>query len=242
MTEEATRPPLADLTSALDDAHTLDQASWIAVEYAISHLESDFAGVTLHDTVRGHSEAVAVSGALVAELHAVRVRLGEGPGAVPSGAVVTVPDTHTDQRWPAWSAAVAGLGVRSVRVYGMPELGGRAATLDLYSRTAGTSAELERSLDRDLIGAGHIGLALRLIARIAHLEEGMRTREVIGQAQGIVMERHGLSASESMAFLRRASQQSQIKVRDLASELTALNASADGEQGVSRGRSSGGPR
>lgn len=241
MTQERLTSPLAELTTAIEGAHTLEQVSWVAVEFARTHLASDLAGLTLHDTLRGSSETMALSGAVVAELNAVRLQLGEGPGPLGSGGVVAVPDTRNDLTWPSWSAAAATLGVRSVRLYGLPEIDGRAATLELYSHVEDTTSGPDE-LARDLAGVEHIGLALRMVARIAHLEEGMRTREVIGQAQGIVMERHGLTAEESMAFLRRASQQSQVKVRDLAVELTASLHSADIDQEAPGRRSPRRPR
>ncbi len=54
-----------------------------------------------------------------------------------------------------------------------------------------------------------------------NLREALTTRALIGQAQGIVMERHALTSEQAMAYLRRVSQQSQVKVRDLAERIVS---------------------
>jgi AmiR/NasT family two-component response regulator len=55
--------------------------------------------------------------------------------------------------------------------------------------------------------------------REAALHRALSTRDVIGQAKGILMERQRLSAGEAFDVLRRASQRLNIKVADLASHL-----------------------
>ena len=47
----------------------------------------------------------------------------------------------------------------------------------------------------------------------------MRTREIIGEALGILMERERISANQAFDILRRASQHLNIKLRDIAQDL-----------------------
>lgn len=54
---------------------------------------------------------------------------------------------------------------------------------------------------------------------ITKLKEALITRTVIGQAQGILMERFAMSADDAFTFLARASQLRNQKVRDLAANL-----------------------
>jgi AmiR/NasT family two-component response regulator len=54
---------------------------------------------------------------------------------------------------------------------------------------------------------------------VTQLRRAIASRDVIGQAKGILMERRGLTADEAFDTLRRTSQELNIKLRDLASTL-----------------------
>ncbi len=68
--------------------------------------------------------------------------------------------------------------------------------------------------------------------QVMHLLKAVETRDIIGQAKGILMERFKISADEAFDRLRQMSQQSNRKVRDLAQELAETGewpvVSADG--------------
>ena len=61
--------------------------------------------------------------------------------------------------------------------------------------------------------------------RVANLTEALRTRELIGQAQGILMERERITADQAFDVLRRASQHMNIKLREVAETLVATGES-----------------
>jgi AmiR/NasT family two-component response regulator len=52
-----------------------------------------------------------------------------------------------------------------------------------------------------------------------NLEAALLTREIIGQAQGILMERERITADQAFVILRRASQHLNIKLHDVAQAL-----------------------
>lgn len=56
--------------------------------------------------------------------------------------------------------------------------------------------------------------------KLDHMSTGMATRDLIGQAKGILMERHKLTADQAFRLLTRASQTTNRKLRDIAEELT----------------------
>lgn len=64
--------------------------------------------------------------------------------------------------------------------------------------------------------ASHAAVALADARTIDQLEDAMKTRHAIGEAMGILMERHRLSEDEAFNVLRRISQQHNIKLRDVA--------------------------
>jgi AmiR/NasT family two-component response regulator len=63
-------------------------------------------------------------------------------------------------------------------------------------------------------------VALATAQEREHLAEAVLTRDLIGQAKGILMERHKLTADQAFAVLVRASQQANLKLRALAEQLT----------------------
>ncbi|MBV9411159.1 MAG: ANTAR domain-containing protein [Acidimicrobiia bacterium] len=62
-------------------------------------------------------------------------------------------------------------------------------------------------------------LVQRLMDKVEGLEEALRSRDVIGQAKGILMERLHMTADQAFEELRSMSQKQNLKVRDIASHL-----------------------
>jgi len=67
--------------------------------------------------------------------------------------------------------------------------------------------------------AAHAAIALESAQTEAHLRSGMVTRTVIGQAEGILMERLKLTVDQAFAVLSRLSEQSNVKLREVARTL-----------------------
>lgn len=110
-------------------------------------------------------------------------------------------------------------GMRAMAVVEMTRFGGRAITLDLCSRTPGA---FDRRGQNGLAALAEIiGHAVHELERRGNLEKALTTREMIGQAQGILMERYHLTSAQAMQYLRRMSQDSQEKIRRIADQLVA---------------------
>ncbi len=56
---------------------------------------------------------------------------------------------------------------------------------------------------------------------IAQLRSALASRDVIGQAKGVLMVVHACSADEAFAMLRELSQRTNVKLRDVAARLVA---------------------
>jgi AmiR/NasT family two-component response regulator len=72
-----------------------------------------------------------------------------------------------------------------------------------------------------LVFATHAAVALSAAQEIEQLRTAMDSHTVVGQATGILMERHRLSAEEAFAVLSRASQDSNTRLREVARRIVA---------------------
>lgn len=66
-----------------------------------------------------------------------------------------------------------------------------------------------------------------LQAEVAGLTEALESRDVIGQAKGILMASQGISVDEAFDILRRASQRLNVKLRDVAAQVIEGRATDD---------------
>ncbi len=145
-----------------------------------------------------------------------------GPGVVGQGGTVYSEDLAADPRWVSFGPAAVKAGVRSVLTLRLSDDDSRGAALSLYAGYPRAFGALDRA--KGVILAAMAGLAL--VAAEAHenemrdtIQAALTTREMIGQAQGILMEREHITADEAYDNLRRASQHLNTKVRDVAQAL-----------------------
>ena len=158
--------------------------------------------------------------------------LGQGPciDAYQHDAVVTEPDLADPEtpRWFAFSPPVLRAGVRAV--FGFPLRVGtvRLGALNLYARLPGAYGLIDRT--KAVIFAAHAGIALGTaealedaavslqgeVDLLQNLREALASREVIGQAEGILMERERITSDQAFGVLRQASQHLNIKLREIA--------------------------
>ena len=144
----------------------------------------------------------------------------EGPSltAIAENLVVRVGPARTDLRWPRFAAGVAELGVGSILAIPLSPRSVNAA-ITLYA-----TAEDAFSADDEFIGrafAAHAGVALAHAELEGNLRTALQSRECIGQAVGILMERHRITASQAFDLLVYASQRTHRKLRDLAKWVVA---------------------
>lgn len=135
-----------------------------------------------------------------------------------TGLPVIVTAADRASRFPAMRATAAALGVDLQLA--VPLLSGGRATggLSVYSTA---EAEVDMSmLDLAEALAAQAALLLDQDRLISDLRVGLTTRQLIGQACGILMSRFVLDDEQAFAALRQASQNRNVKVRDLAGEVT----------------------
>ncbi|HEY2579016.1 MAG TPA: ANTAR domain-containing protein [Streptosporangiaceae bacterium] len=161
------------------------------------------------------------------ELIDAQLRAGRGPvlDALADGQPVGCPDALTETRWPEYTTAALRLGVRcSMTLASRHEH--QAVTLSLFSarpRMLESSqldlAELLIVYGRTVVGnAADYGDAQRTALQ---LQAAAESRAVVDQARGMLMQALGCDADEAMRWLRRASQQRNVRVADIAARVLA---------------------
>jgi GAF domain-containing protein len=127
-------------------------------------------------------------------------------------------------RWRIFAELAERAGMHSVWSLPLKVRDRTTGALNLYSAAAegveGSSAETSRLLAREASVVLANASALMTAEQANHqLLEALMTRDVIGQAKGILMAREGLSADEAFDVMRRASQRTNRKLRDMAAEI-----------------------
>ena len=156
---------------------------------------------------------------------ALQYEVGSGPcvDAILDDTIYVTEDVACDQRWSLWGKRVSTeLGLRSVLAYRLSLLddSGAVAALNVYSDRLG--AFDDRAVGAGLVLATHGSLLVTAqLARdkAANLLKAMESNREIGVAMGILMHRHKLDREQAFAVLRVASQDSNRKLAEVASEV-----------------------
>jgi GAF domain-containing protein len=191
-----------------------------ALQFACQAVGCGHAGLLLLQDL-GALEIGAVTGPLVQKAADLQLSEGEGPGsAVVLGRwdSVLVPDTAVDDRWPKWSAGVSDLGLRNVLAVRLHANDITLGVLELFADKAFAFGQQDVEVAHIL--AQHVSVAVASAQHEASLWQAVDSRKLIGQAQGILMERFSIEAPQAFAMLRRYSQDHNIKLREVARLLT----------------------
>ena len=161
----------------------------------------------------------AASGPLSSRIDAVQEELGEGPCLATAFEehTVLVPDLATEPRWPRFSARAAALGAGSMLSFQLYVEGDNLGALNLFSRERGGFDE--QSVTVGELFAAHAAVAFSAAQRLSALSRALDSRTLVGQAQGILMERGRVTAEQAFAELQRASQSRNLKLAEVARRL-----------------------
>ena len=185
--------------------------------------EADQVSLTVRAS-RGH-RTLASSDALAAEADALQYALGEGPclEIADTGGWLRSGDVGSDARYPAWGPRASELGVGSLLAVAVTDREEPLGALNLYSHRTGAFADRD-VVDLALVYAVHATTALSSARRASTLQTAVSSRHVIGMAQGIAMERYGIDQHQSFELLRRLSSTTNVKLRDVASQIVETRA------------------
>ena len=195
-----------------------------AVDLSVVTIEAcEFAGAFL---LAGDSVSAQVgTDPIVDEVDALQLSIGQGPclDAVAQKLTFYADELGTDPRWPEFGREAEAKGLRSLLALPMAT-DGTLGALNLYARYPQAFGVVDRA--RGLLLASMVRFACSAARshedeerRAENLHAALITRELIGQAQGILIERERISADQAFHVLRQASQHLNVKLREVARDL-----------------------
>ena len=204
---------LPDLFAPASPTRTLQTV----VDLARRTFGCDGAGIILTAEDGGFGAATASGGdAARADLMQVEDHQGPAFGAIAGWQPVVSAELRFDSRWRFWGPKAADLGFRSVMSLALAD-GDSFGALTLYSRRPSYfSAE---SAGDEQIFAQQASFAIAVAVEREQLVRARDSRGVVGQAQGILMERYQTSSDQAFAVLRRYSSHVNQKLRLVAEQL-----------------------
>lgn len=209
---------VAEFASELVDTPSLEELLERALGLAVDIVPGcEEAGISLLQN--RVVETPASYGDLAAKCDRLQEQLAEGPcvTALLEADIIRIDDLAEDPRWPQFNPAAALLGVRSMLACRLATQRDKLGALNMYSTVPGAFTEESEAMAAGY--AAHVSLALSALDREANLRRALVSREVIGQAMGILMERHRITASQAFDVMVHASQRSNVKLRVIAEEL-----------------------
>lgn len=207
---------MAELARAMAAPRKLEQVLAEVTAAAVELIPgADIAGVLLVKK-GGQFESVADTDSLAEQLDALQHEFGEGPCAQAAlqATVVRADDLRGDQRWPRYSPAAVELGVLSSLSFRLYTADRAAGALNLFS-----SRPNVWDTEAETVGgvlAAHAAAAIMAGRHGEEMQSALASRDRIGQAKGIIMERYGVDEVRAFDMMRALSQESQNKLVDIA--------------------------
>jgi GAF domain-containing protein len=215
--EESVLGSLAELAALSLDDESLDTTAEAVVALAMSTIGCEYAGLTVFG--RKDFRSLAPSDSLVEQADKLQHALRQGPCVQAAWDTDTyvANDLANDPRWPDFGAEVAALGFRSLLATRLAAGEHTLGALNLYSTRVRDFDDDDRDFAR--MFASHAAATLMTVRQRENLMTALDARTLIGQAQGILMERFGIDADRAFGVLRRYSQARNVKLRTVAEEL-----------------------
>jgi GAF domain-containing protein len=198
-----------------DMEDVLDGVTSSAVELLTG---ADTAGVLLVSK-GGKFESLSGTSELIYKLDQLQEKFNEGPclDAAVIELVVRTEDFQAEARWPKYSRAVCELGVRSSISFKLYTGERTAGALNIFSRKPHSF-----DADAEVIGsilAAHAAAAILASRDSQQLQAALLSRDIIGQAKGILMERFTVDAIGAFEMLRKLSQQMNVRLAEVAQRI-----------------------
>ena len=216
--DESIQSAMVDLIKGHSKNTALERSLLSITTSAVELIDGvDYADVlVLHE---GKARSVAATGPLIVELDAVQLRLQQGPclEAAVGGAMIRCTDMREDRRWPAFSEAAVAAGILGTLSYQLIPHHAEVGALNLFGHE-------RRSVDPKSEAMGALlatmaTVALMTAVSLEQFETALASRDLIGQAKGILMNHYKIDADRAFAMLRELSQRGNTPLRIVAQQI-----------------------
>lgn len=216
------------LRQALESERSLPEAAELLVTSAMEIVPGCDGGAVT-EWGPDHATVLHASTPALAGLEEAQVELGSGPGHLVTTEEPVVRIEPDDPRCPEWGRRAGQVGVAAAAAFRLSLPGQKTTSLTLYGSDPGAMdggsapvAMLEGSAEALGQLVATVGsIALSGVRRQDQLRQAIASRDVIGQAKGILMHRWKLTADGSFDVLRRASSDTNIPLRIVAERVVA---------------------
>jgi hypothetical protein len=226
---DATHQRIAQIVQDLYGRPDADSDTVIAelVEHAAVEIPgAQYAGVTVTRNAK-QIDTPAATHKWPVLLDEIQQRHREGPclTAAWEEKTIHVANLQTDERFPLYARdALEQTPIKSVMAFQMWVAGETMGALNVYAETANAFGPGSRAIG--LVFAAHSSVAWNAARRDEQFKRALGSRDVIGQAKGMLMERYGVDAIQAFDLLRKLSQDSNTPLVDIAADLVEQQQSA----------------
>jgi GAF domain-containing protein len=219
---EATHLRIAELVQQLYGRPDTDSDTVIAelAEHAAVEIPgAEYAGVTVTRNAK-HIDTPAATHKWPILLDEIQQLHREGPclTAAWEEKIIHVADLEADDRFPLYRRdALEQTPIRSIMAFQMFIAGETMGALNVYAEEAHAFGQESRAIG--LIFAAHSSVAWNAARRGEQFKRALASRDTIGQAKGMIIERYGVDAVQAFELLRKLSQDSNVPLLEVATEL-----------------------
>jgi anti-anti-sigma factor len=185
-------------------------------------------GVSVSLLRNGRLSTVAASDQTILDMDAGQYETGEGPcvDASLEGRRFYAEFLDEELRWPAFTPKARSLGINSILSSPLIARNTPVGALNIYSRTPSAFADMDQNLASAFADEASVILSeaqadVTDVQLDDRLGEALRTRELISQAQGVIMGLEGVGQDDAYTILRRHSLRHGRSLRERAEEILA---------------------
>lgn len=175
----------------------------------------------------GRNRTVGATDEIAHRIDQIEIDIGEGPCIDAMDEDESdqhlCPDLTSGSKWPALARRITEeTGVKGMAGFRLRREGEKVGALNVFSDTAG--ALTQHSIDQAIVLTAFASIAISALERgeeATTLRRGLESNREIGKAIGLMMATHGISDDQAFKMLAKVSQEMNIKLADVASQVLA---------------------
>ncbi|PVY29549.1 GAF and ANTAR domain-containing protein [Williamsia muralis] len=214
---------IAELARDMSEHLPNDSATALGelIHNAVDHIPgASYAGITVVSRQNRDVATPAATHEVPRTLDALQQKHREGPcfDAAVEHDSYYISNLYGERRWPRFCAdAIEQTPIQSIAAFQLFTTRDAVGALNLYSEIPG--AFDQESRDLGYIFAAHAATVWGALQRGEQFRSALASRDTIGQAKGMIMERYSVNAIQAFDLLRKLSQESNIRLYDIARQL-----------------------